>query len=78
MRGRDWFILGGRVVPLGVPLGLGVGTWSWSRERRIGRAIVLGAMVIALTWLEAEIEFHLRRGAHRRRQRDAASRVSTL
>ena len=72
MRGRDWLILGGRVVPLGVPLGLGVGAWSWSRDRRTGRAIALGAIVIALTWLEAEIEFHLRRRAFLRRQRDAA------
>ena len=48
VRGRDAFVWRGRVLPIGLPLGVAVGTLAARDVRRPGRAaLVFGATVVA-------------------------------
>jgi hypothetical protein len=67
-RGRDAFVWRGRVLPIGLPLAAAAGMVTW-RRRRSGRdamAAVLATTVLA--YLEARVEWGIRRRAYSRRR----------
>ena len=71
VRGRNTFVWKGRVLPVGLPIAAAAGLLTW-RERRSARdtiGAVLGVGV--LSYLEARVEWGIRRRAHwRRRDRE--------
>lgn len=68
VRGRNAFVWKGRVVPIGVPLAAGAGALVWRRRRSSRDAIAIAAAVAALSYLEARVEWMVRRNAYRRRR----------
>jgi len=70
VRGANAFVWQGRVLPIGVPLAAAAGLLTW-RQRRSTRdtlGVILG--VSLLSYLEARVEWGLRRRAYRRRRDD--------
>jgi hypothetical protein len=70
VRGRDAFVWKGRVLPIGLPVAVAAALITWRRRRspRDTVVAVLGAGV--MSYLEARVEWSLRRRSYRRR-RDA-------
>ena len=68
VRGRDAFVWRGRVLPVGVPIAAAAGLLTW-RQRRSARDTI-GAVIAAgvLSYLEARLEWGVRRRAYRRRR----------
>ena len=66
MRGRDAFVWHARVKPIGLPLAaFSAGLRMW-RGDGLPAAARSAAMILALTVVEAELEFTLRRARRRR------------
>lgn len=60
--GRERFILGSRVIAIGVPLGIAAGVLAWrsgrsSRARSVSQFAVAFAATLGLTFLEAAAEW---------------------
>lgn len=69
-RGRKAFVWSGRLLPIGVPLAVGAGAFVWRRRRSTRDTLAVALAIGALSYLEARVEWTLRRNAYRRR-RDA-------
>ena len=70
VRGRNAFVWQGRVLPIGVPLAAAAGILTW-RSRRAGRDSLLAVAGIGLaSYLEARVEWSLRRRAYLDRRDD--------
>jgi len=70
VRGRDAFVWKRRVLPVGLPIAAAAGLFTW-RQRRSPRdtiGAVIGAGV--LSYLEARVEWSVRRRAYRKRRDD--------
>ena len=67
-RGREMFIWGGRVIPIGLPVAAaaGLATWRRSRSARDALTVIVGFGIAS--YLEARLEWSLRRRAYRRRR----------
>lgn len=71
VRGRNAFVWKGRVLPVGLPMAAAAGLLTW-RQRRSARdtiGAVIGAGV--LSYLEARVEWSMRRRAYRRRRENS-------
>ena len=71
VRGRDLFIWRGRVMPIGLPLAAAAGLITWRRSRSSRDTLAIVAGIGLASYLEARVEWSLRRRAYRRR-RDGA------
>jgi hypothetical protein len=67
VRGRKAFVLSGRMLPIGVPLAVAAGAFVWRRRRSSRDSIAVALAVGALSYLEARVEWTMRRNSHRRR-----------
>ena len=65
-RGRKAFVWNGRVLPIGLPLAVGTGAFVWRRRRSTRDTLAVAIAVGALSYLEARVEWTLRRNAYRR------------
>jgi hypothetical protein len=68
VRGRNTFVWQGRVLPVGVPLAAAAGLVTWQRRRSSRDTLAVLAGVGIASYLEARIEWSLRRRAYRRRR----------
>jgi hypothetical protein len=68
VRGRDAFVWKGRVIPIGVPLAAAAGLVTWGRRRSTRDTLAVLASVGIASYLEARVEWSLRRRAYRRRR----------
>jgi hypothetical protein len=68
VRGRDAFVWKGRVFPIGIPIAAAAGLMTWRRRRSARDTLVTLAGVGALSYLEARVEWSVRRRAYRRRR----------
>ena len=68
VRGRDAFVWQGRVHPIGVPLAAAVGLVTWQRRRSARDTLAVLAGVGIASYIEARVEWSLRRRAYRRRR----------
>ena len=68
VRGRDAFVWQGRVLPIGVPLAAAAGLVSWQRRRSARDTLAVLTGVGIASYLEARVEWSLRRRAYRRRR----------
>lgn len=68
VRGRAAFVWRGRMLPIAIPLAAGAGAFAWRRRRSARDAIAVALTVGALSYLEARVEWALRRNAYRRRR----------
>ena len=68
VRGRKAFVWKGRVLSIGIPLAASAGAFVWRRRRSTRDALVIGLAVGALSYLEARVEWTVRRNAYRRRR----------
>lgn len=68
VRGRKTFVWRGRVLPIGVPLAVGAGALVWRRQRSPRDAVAIAIAVGALTYVEARVEWMVRRNAYQRRR----------
>ena len=68
VRGRDAFVWQGRVLPIGVPLAAAVGLVTWQRRRSTRDTLTVLAGIGIASYLEARVEWSLRRRAYRRRR----------
>ena len=66
--GRERFVWGGRMLPVGVPLGAAAGLMAWRRRRSARDAMADVALTAALTYFAARVEWELRRSAYARRR----------
>jgi hypothetical protein len=73
VRGRDMFVWRGRVLPIGIPLAAAAGVLTWRRQRSTRDTLAAIAGVGIASYLEARIEWRLRRRAYARR-RDRSDR----
>lgn len=71
VRGRDMFIWRGRVMPIGFPLAAAAGLVTWRRSRSTRDALAVVAGIGLASYLEARLEWRLRRRSHRRRREGA-------
>jgi hypothetical protein len=71
VRGRDTFIWRGRVMPIGLPLAAAAGLVTWRRSRSTRDTLALVAGIGIASYLEARVEWSLRRRAYRRRKEGA-------
>lgn len=68
VRGRDAFVWGGRVLPIGLPLAAAAGAFMW-RQRRSARDTLAAIAGVGLTsYIEARVEWGVRRRAYQRRR----------
>jgi hypothetical protein len=68
VRGRDAFVWQGRVLPIGIPLAAAAGLLTW-RRRHSGRDTLAAITAVGLSsYLEARVEWALRRRVYRRRR----------
>lgn len=67
-RGRARFVWGGRVLPVGIPLGAAAGLVAWKRRRSARDAVVALALTTTVTYFAARVEWELRRSAYTRRR----------
>ena len=70
VRGRDAFVWQGRVLPIGLPLAAAAGVLAWRRNRSIRDTVFAGAGIGILAYLEARVEWSMRRRAYGRRRRE--------
>ena len=70
VRGRDTFVWKGRVLPIGLPLAAAAGLVAWRRSRSARDTLGVLAGVGIASYLEARVEWSLRRRAYRRRRDD--------
>ena len=71
VRGRQAFVWSGRVLPIGIPLAAGAGTFVWRRRRSARDVLAVAVAVGVLSYLEARVEWTVRRRSYRRhRNRD--------
>ncbi|MFL5615866.1 MAG: hypothetical protein ACJ796_19540 [Gemmatimonadaceae bacterium] len=68
VRGRDLFIWRGRVMPIGLPLAAAAGLITWRRSRSSRDTLAIVAGIGLASYLEARVEWSLRRRAYRRRK----------
>jgi hypothetical protein len=68
VRGRDAFVWSGRVLPIGVPLAAAAGLVTWQRRRSSRDTLAVLAGIGIASYLEARIEWSVRRRAYRRRR----------
>ena len=68
LRGRDAFVWRGRVLPIGIPLAAAAGLVTWQRRRSTRDTLAVLAGVGIASYLEARVEWSLRRRAYRRRR----------
>ena len=68
VRGRNAFVWQGRVVPIGIPLAAAAGILVWRRNRSTFDTLAALAGVGVASYLEARVEWSLRRRAYRRRR----------
>lgn len=68
VRGRNAFVWRGRVFPIGVPLAAAAGFFTWQRRRSTRDTLAVLAGVGIASYLEARVEWSLRRRAYRRRR----------
>jgi len=68
VRGRDAFVWQGRVFPIGVPLAAAASLVAWRRGRSARDTLAVLAGVGIASYLEARVEWSLRRRAYRRRR----------
>lgn len=68
VRGRNAFVWQGRVLPIGVPLAAAAGLFAWQRRRSTRDTLAVLAGVGIASYLEARVEWSLRRRAYRRRR----------
>jgi hypothetical protein len=68
VRGRKAFVWNGRVLPIGIPLAMGAGAYVWRRRRSARDTLAVGFAVGALSYLEARVEWTVRRNVYRRRR----------
>jgi hypothetical protein len=68
VRGRNAFVWRGRVLPMGVPLAAGAGAFVWHRRRSTRDMLAVALAVGALSYLEARVEWTVRRNVYRRRR----------
>ena len=70
VRGRDAFVWQGRVLPIGVPLAAAAGLVTWQRRRSTRDTLAVLAGIGIASYLEARVEWSLRRRAYRQRRDD--------
>ena len=70
VRGRDAFVWQGRVLPIGIPLAAAAGLLAWRNRRSTRDTLAVIAGIGAASYLEARVEWSLRRRAYRRRRDD--------
>jgi hypothetical protein len=70
VRGRDAFVWQGRVLPIGVPLAAAAGLVAWRRSRSARDTLAVLAGFGVVSYLEARVEWSMRRRAYRRRRDD--------
>ena len=68
VRGRNAFVWKGRVFPIGIPLAAAASLMTWRRRRSARDTLVALAGVGVLSYLEARVEWSVRRRAYRRRR----------
>lgn len=68
VRGRDAFVWQGRVLPIGIPLAAAAGLVTWRRRGSARDSLAVLAGVGIASYLEARLEWRLRRRAYRRRR----------
>jgi hypothetical protein len=68
VRGRDAFVWRGRVFPIGIPIAAAASLMTWRRSRSSRDTLVTLAGVGILSYLEARVEWSVRRRAYRRRR----------
>src|SRR5690242_9169604 len=68
VRGRQAFVWSGRVLPIGIPLAASAGAFVWRRRRSSVDAVTIALAVGALSYLEARVEWSVRRSSYRRRR----------
>ena len=68
VRGRDAFVWQGRVLPIGIPLAAAAGLVTWQRRRSARDTLAVLAGVGIASYIEARVEWGLRRRAYRRRR----------
>jgi hypothetical protein len=68
VRGRDAFVWKGRVFPVGIPIAAAASLMTWRRSRSARDTLVTLAGVGVLSYLEARVEWSMRRRAYRRRR----------
>jgi hypothetical protein len=68
VRGRKAFVWNGRVLPIGVPLAVGASAFVWRRRRSARDTLAVALAVGALSYLEARVEWTVRRNAYRNRR----------
>src|SRR5689334_3556475 len=65
VRGRITFVWRGRMLPIGVPLAAAAGLVTWQRRRSTRDTLAVLAGVGIASYLEARVEWILRRRAYR-------------
>ena len=68
LRGRDAFVWKGRVFPIGIPIAAAASFMTWRRNRSARDTLVALAGVGVLSYLEARVEWSVRKRAYRRRR----------
>ena len=68
VRGRDAFVWKGRVFPIGIPIAAAASLMTWRRNRSARDTLVALAGVGVLSYLEARVEWSVRKRAYRRRR----------
>ena len=70
VRGRDAFVWRGRVLPIGLPIAAATGVLTWRRSRSARDTLFALAGVGVMSYLEARVEWSVRRRAYRQRNPD--------
>lgn len=73
VHGRDTFVWRGRVLPIGIPLAAAAGVLIWRRRNSTRDTLAAIAGVGIASYLEARVEWSVRRRAYVRR-RDRSDR----
>ena len=68
VRGRDAFVWKGRVLPIGIPIAVAASMMTWRRRRSTRDTLVALGGVGVMSYLEARVEWSVRRRAYRRRR----------
>ena len=68
VRGRNAFVWQGRVLPIGIPLAAAAGLLTWRSRRSTRDTLFTIAGIGVASYLEARVEWSIRRRAYRRRR----------
>jgi len=68
VRGRKAFVWNGRMLSIGVPLAVGAAAFVWRRRRSSRDSVAVALAMGALSYLEARVEWSMRRNSYRRRR----------